>query len=118
MSRFHARDVAASRALHASWLEIAATRGPHDSVANSVEFNLLHLEDVAANGLADCYDGIEEWLYDFYPGLNWGDESVDRLRLILADPRFEVASARILADWGFDMRAELESALEDYLLHA
>ncbi|MFA5766303.1 MAG: hypothetical protein WC919_00070 [Candidatus Paceibacterota bacterium] len=111
MSRFYPHVVENEVAIHDAMMAEASKVGEMHSDAWFVEFNLRHLEGVAANGLPDCYDDFEDFLWDFYPGLSWKpEERKNQIRSILDSPRFAAAAAQIQSDWGFDMRADLEKS--------
>lgn len=115
MTKFYLHDVDAEVRKSNAMMESALSKGEHDSIPNSVEFNLLHLEGVAADGLPDCYDDFDDFLFDFYPGFS-PHTMHEEIRLVIDSPRFAAIANRIQADWGFDMRAELEEAYAEELV--
>jgi hypothetical protein len=76
------------------------------------EYAILHLQEIAKNGLPDCYKSFDEFLYDFYPDFSWNpDESSKEIQAVLNDPRFKEVVPILKKDWNIDMKEELEKAI-------
>lgn len=74
----------------------------------------LILKYVEKNSLPDCYKNVNEWLYDFYPDLNWSPEECDEdIRDILEHPEFGRIQAWFIKRYGFDFQHELNMCVEE-----
>lgn len=74
-----------------------------------VEENLLSYVEQGA--LPDVYNGVEDWLYDFWPNLTWGNATAD-IKAILQHPKFEAVQEFFMRVYKYDFRTMLENALE------
>lgn len=113
MKRPH--DIEQARREHDQHTAQATAKHPRNSPAWYAEMAILGLGDTARLGLMDCYAsfGDHDHLCDFWAGLDWDRPGRDQaVRLILSDPRFLDICEAILNGHGFDLRAELQPALD------
>ncbi len=74
----------------------------------------LILTYVTKNSLPNCYKSVNEWLFDFYPDLNWDPQCcVEDIRDVLDHPEFTRIQAWFIKRYGFDFEHELNEALEE-----
>jgi len=76
------------------------------------ENQILHLIDIAKNGLPDCYGSFDEFLYDFWPDFSWSmTQAIPEIKAVLADSRFKKIVSVLKETWGIDMEKELQDGL-------
>jgi hypothetical protein len=115
MPRFRQHDIELARRESEARRAAATALHPVHSPAWHAEYAILKLQDVVQLGLMDCYASFEQSLSDFYPDLPWTQEgAAESLPLILADPRFQEIQLALLALHGFDLGAELDTALREH----
>jgi hypothetical protein len=109
---FRSHSVAVARAEQLARLEAVNAKCPRHSDEWFAESQILGLQADAELGLMDCYSGFDfDWLCGFYAGFEWNFAAQSRqIRLVLDDPRFPAIAEKIQAEFGFDLRAELETA--------
>jgi hypothetical protein len=62
--------------------------------------------------LPDVYDGVEDWLYDFWSDLNWTvEDRDDDIRDLRSHPCYHKIASFFRSRYGFDFTAELEAGL-------
>lgn len=75
---------------------------------------LSELEAVVREGFKPVYDGIEDWLCDFWPGLPWVNERRDSvIKIMLADPRMDEIEEGFQQRYNFSIIKELAPETED-----
>jgi len=114
MSKFYPHHVEDCIRQDKAWEAAADKVGESLTTPWMVERQILHLQHIAENGLPDCYEDFEEFLYDFYPGFAWGDpDREEQIKAVLADARFAAIAEAIQRDWDFDLRADLVKAITE-----
>ena len=79
-----------------------------------VEYNLLHLQEVAAEGLSACYKGsVDSFMCDLFPDFSWeADRSQSQMRAVLDDERLVAIAAWFREQHGHDIIAAFELSLQ------
>ncbi len=75
------------------------------------------LSYVEKDSLPDCYDGVLDFLYDFYPDLSWDNKGyIADLKTIMQHPEFGKVQGWFMKKHNFSMLAELNVALQEVLI--
>lgn len=109
----YSRTIDEARILHDTHHRLADTKYPKHGSDWFAELKILELQYIGEHGLPDCYESVDEFLYDFWPGLPWNTKGLhEAINFILADERFPAAKAAVLNTIQFDMEVELRKGLE------
>lgn len=65
------------------------------------------LEHVVKHGMPDCYTGVEDWLFDFYPDLPWDPVESAKVAHVLLISHAGVLEA-FQTRFAFDLATELK----------
>jgi hypothetical protein len=63
--------------------------------------------------LPQCYTGVEDWLFDFWPELSWTAEITKDVQAILDDTNFPRIQQFFLERYKFDFEQELRHGVKD-----
>jgi len=69
-----------------------------------VEPQILHLIEIAENGLPDCYESFDDFLFDFWMDFTWNAEkSIEEAKAVFKDPRIKKVIPILNVTWDIDM---------------
>ena len=87
IGKFYRHDLEKSRSQSAKRFQEAQAQNKIPVLA---ENQLLHLIEIAENGLPDCYSSFDNFLSDFWPDFSWTPEkSILEIEAVLVDSRFK-----------------------------
>lgn len=114
ISKFYKHDLKRSRRESNKRMQKAkAQRG----IPILAEDQILHLIDIAKNGLPDCYTSFDGFLPDFWSDFSWSPkQSMPEIKAVLADTRFKEIIPVLKETWGIDMEKELQNGLTEVQL--
>ncbi len=71
---------------------------------------------VENNSLPECYKGVQDWLFDFYPDLSWDDEDfIMDVQAVINHPEFGKVQGWFLTKHHFNLLDELQEGLLEAL---
>jgi hypothetical protein len=76
------------------------------------EYNLLNLEEVVKYGIWSCYDGVEDFLIDFWMDFSWSAEGAVQMEMLINDPRFNEVDEFFKSEYEFDLRLTIKKAIK------
>lgn len=69
-----------------------------------IEYQILHLIEIAKNGLPDCYKFFEDFLFDFWPDFTWeAEKSKEEALAVFEDSRIKEIIPILNKTWNIDM---------------
>lgn len=112
MPKFYEHDVNQSREMSQKRSEAAAHIT--DSAERLGFMALMELKELSEIGLPDCYNSIQDYLFDFWPNLPWDEEGrIKAIGYVLNSKEFTEINKTIKEVWDFDFAAELKAGLEE-----
>lgn len=80
------------------------TKGKFYSHSKIVELQILHLIEIAKNGLPDCYKSFNDFLFDFWPDFTWDiEKSKKEAKAVFKDPRIKKIIPILNETWNINM---------------
>jgi hypothetical protein len=109
--KFYPHDVDAQIKKCNHFSQLSKIKHPGSAATPTIEYQIIHLIDIAKNGLPDCYTSFGDFLFDFWPNFTWDvEKSLEEAKAVFADPRVKKIIPILNMTWNIDMEKILTAA--------